>query len=312
MRKIHPHVLDRTGQRYGKLVCLYIDRDIELPKSLHWVCKCDCGVIKSILASTLSTNKTQSCGCIRFEGYEEISKSYWSKLKRKASIRNINFNVEIKDAWELFLKQDKKCYLSNKILTFARDYDKYWLQNASLDRIDPNQDYNISNIQWCDKEINQIKNKYSNEEFIYWCHLLSGKKIPLNNTYIFPYEDNYKYKIGKYEIYNEISLKYWGTVKKGARDRKLNFDLSVEDVWNLFLKQKRKCALTKVGLKFVTDYAYNEKCQNVSLDRIDSAKGYTIDNVHWVHKVVNRLKGARELNYFLNICKTISNYQDKK
>jgi hypothetical protein len=49
-----------------------------------------------------------------------------------------------------------------------------------------------------------------------------------------------------------------------------------------------------------------------SLDRIDSSKGYTIDNVQWVHKTVNLMK--RELNQqdFIDICNKISYYNKER
>lgn len=34
----------------------------------------------------------------------------------------------------------------------------------------------------------------------------------------------------------------------------------------------------------------NSSLQTASLDRIDSSKGYTIDNVWWIHKQLNWMK----------------------
>jgi hypothetical protein len=42
------------------------------------------------------------------------------------------------------------------------------------------------------------------------------------------------------------------------------------------------------------------------LDRIDSSKGYTIDNVQWVHKIVNIMKHDVEEKEFFNWCKLIT------
>ena len=57
--------------------------------------------------------------------------------------------------------------------------------------------------------------------------------------------------------------------------------------------------IAKVGDKFVV-----ETCNNHSLDRIDSKKGYVKGNVQWVHKTVNRLKmdlSEEELMYWCNL-----------
>lgn len=43
-----------------------------------------------------------------------------------------------------------------------------------------------------------------------------------------------------------------------------------------------------------------------SLDRIDSSRGYEIDNIQWVHKDVNKMKMGLSQNEFIDICKIIS------
>lgn len=57
-----PKLIDLTGQKFGKLTV--IKRDIS-KKGVYWLCKCDCGNIKSILSSNLRRGLTQSCGCLQ-------------------------------------------------------------------------------------------------------------------------------------------------------------------------------------------------------------------------------------------------------
>lgn len=85
--------------------------------------------------------------------------------------------------------------------------------------------------------------------------------------------------------YEEISGALYARYKAGARERNLPFEISKEDMWNQFAKQERKCALTGILLNF-------GEGTNViaSLDRIDSFKGYTKDNIQWVHKWINVFK----------------------
>ena len=42
-----------------------------------------------------------------------------------------------------------------------------------------------------------------------------------------------------------------------------------------------------------------------SLDRIDSTKGYTIDNVQWVHKYINLMKHQLTQQQFIDFCKKV-------
>lgn len=89
--------------------------------------------------------------------------------------------------------------------------------------------------------------------------------------------------------------------------RNIEFTLTPEFLWHLFTAQEEKCALT--GIQLVLNRSL--KNQNVnwdvitaSLDRKDNTKGYTEDNVWWVHKEINRLKNnysIEELLYWSNL-----------
>jgi hypothetical protein len=104
-----------------------------------------------------------------------------------------------------------------------------------------------------------------------------------------------------------LSGTHFLSIKNGATRRNIPFDLDVEFLWKLYKDQKGLCALTDVPLVLTTAL----KNQNVnwdiitaSLDRKDSSKGYTIDNVQWVHKEINRLKNnysLEELLYWSNL-----------
>lgn len=65
---------DLTGQKFGRLTVLY--RDETKPKGhgkpVYWVCQCECGNIKSIYAHSLTTGKTQSCGCLHKEQFSKM------------------------------------------------------------------------------------------------------------------------------------------------------------------------------------------------------------------------------------------------
>ncbi len=44
-----------------------------------------------------------------------------------------------------------------------------------------------------------------------------------------------------------------------------------------------------------------------SLDRIDSSRGYTLDNIQWVHKDLNKMKTNYPNDYFIKMCKYVAN-----
>lgn len=110
----------------------------------------------------------------------------------------------------------------------------------------------------------------------------------------------------------EIGLKAFNIIKRGADKRNIEFNITIEYVWNLFLKQNRKCALSGVDICF-NQIENGTNQQTASLDRIDSLKGYTEDNVQWVHKIVQKLKWDFPEKDFINWCSLIANNtKDKK
>jgi hypothetical protein len=84
-------------------------------------------------------------------------------------------------------------------------------------------------------------------------------------------------------------------------------EITVEDIWELFLKQDKKCALTGLELTFpIKNTAVESKKSTASLDRIDSTKGYVLDNVQWVHKSINLMKNIYSQEHFIKMCKLVA------
>ena len=68
------------------------------------------------------------------------------------------------------------------------------------------------------------------------------------------------------------------------------------------IKQNKRCSLTGTEIQFRKG---RNKIQTASLDRIDSTKPYTKQNIQWVHKDINRMKGSLSEENFFNYCKKI-------
>jgi hypothetical protein len=94
--------------------------------------------------------------------------------------------------------------------------------------------------------------------------------------------------------FKDLSGTHYLSLKFGALRRNLEFNVTPEFLWNLFQKQKGKCALSGVDIVLVAKLHKQNADWSIitaSLDRIDSSKGYTEDNVQWVHKAINFIKG---------------------
>jgi hypothetical protein len=149
-----------------------------------YLCLCDCGNEKEV-AGTKLKNGTKSCGCLKaenlnhergkdspqFSGYGEISGGMWNRITSSAKKRKKEFKITIKYAWELFLKQEKKCALSGRVLRLSDTVKDLYNKSitASLDRIDSSKGYVKGNVQWIHKDINYMKWKLKNDQFISLC-----------------------------------------------------------------------------------------------------------------------------------------------
>lgn len=117
-------------------------------------------------------------------------------------------------------------------------------------------------------------------------------------------------KRGPFKGHGEIPKSVYTAIKNwSARSRNIEFNLSIEYLWDLFLFQERKCAYTGEELKFGT--SKNDSSKTASLDRIDSNKGYVKGNVVWCHKKINVLKMDAELQDFLKMCKKITENEER-
>jgi len=90
-----------------------------------------------------------------------------------------------------------------------------------------------------------------------------------------------------------LSGTHYLSIKFGAKRRGISFDVSPDFLWELYLKQHKLCALSGQPIVLVNKIKNNNVDWSIvtaSLDRIDSLKGYTEENIQWVHKRVNLLK----------------------
>lgn len=86
------------------------------------------------------------------------------------------------------------------------------------------------------------------------------------------------------------------------------FKVSIKELWELFEKQNRQCSLSGLDIQFGVQSRVKEKQKEctASLDRVDNSRGYTIDNVQWVHKDINKMKNTHSQEAFINICKLVA------
>ena len=170
---IHDRLKDLTGMRFGRLVVLCLDRMVK--KNRYWLCKCDCGNIKSIQASGLKSGTT-SCGCYHDEVSrtkkkhglcEDKSYSVWAgmrdRCKNKNSVEYKNYGargIKVCEEWDKSFESFYKWYSSQ---------DNFREKDYTLDRIDVNGNYSPENCRLADKHTqgaNKRKTKANTSGFV--------------------------------------------------------------------------------------------------------------------------------------------------
>ncbi len=181
-----PKYIDISGQKFGSWTV--IDRCngyYQRKKSAYFNCICDCdrniqhiiygqnlrkGV--STCCMKCATSKRTKEKSFKWKGCGDISHTFLYSARGNAKRRNLEFNITIKDMWNLFLKQNRKCAISNVELNFQSKCS-VCDGNASLDRIDSKRGYTIDNVQWIHKDIQKMKWDMSEDKFFDWCNIIS-------------------------------------------------------------------------------------------------------------------------------------------
>lgn len=108
-------------------------------------------------------------------------------------------------------------------------------------------------------------------------------------------------KVAK-DIHKGIPLSWFSKRAKGAKERGIEFDITVEYIYSVYIRQNKECSLT--GIPLVFNYK-SDKC-NVSIDRIDSSKGYVKRNIQLVHKDINFMKYIYSQKRFIELCNMVA------
>lgn len=161
------------GYRYGMLV-------VKQKVKGGLLCVCDCGTEKILKSSRIRLKQVKSCGCLMkksrekhhlFKGYGEISQSVFNKIRQKAIDRNLGFDLNIQELYDIFVAQNKLCAISKVPIKFKLNHRDE--QTASLDRIDSTKPYTINNVHWVHKKVNTMKWNIPQNEFIEWCRIIA-------------------------------------------------------------------------------------------------------------------------------------------
>lgn len=162
-----------------------IERDQSKTEQTYYICKCECGLVKSVNASHLQAEKTKSCRkCSESKDKGKLNSRVFCRLVYNAKERGIEFNLGTREEankflYELLVKQGHKCALSGLsiILSTTNMGDRRGESTASVDRKDSLKGYTKDNVQWVHKRVNQIKMDMPETEFVQLCCQITNTQI---------------------------------------------------------------------------------------------------------------------------------------
>jgi hypothetical protein len=172
---------DIIGKKYNRLTVVEFSHIKD--KRQHFICRCDCGKLKTLCKNNFITNTTKSCGCLKKEldplrnrlpDGEANFNRLMDEYRRGAKQRGYTFNLD-RNLFKKLTKQN--CYYCNsepKTIIKHRKAIPY-IYNG-IDRLNNEIGYEEFNVVPCCKFCNQAKHRMTPEFFNKWINSIINAK----------------------------------------------------------------------------------------------------------------------------------------
>ena len=150
-----PVTKDETGNKYGKLLVIS-EASRDNTNMIRWNCLCDCGNTTVTRGTSLRNGHTKSCGCIAGEKHGLTNHRLYSTYRGMISRCN-----NPKDrSYDNYGGRGIRVLFSS-LEDFINKMDTSYKEGLTLDRLDNDGHYEISNCRWA-TDIEQHNNRSDN------------------------------------------------------------------------------------------------------------------------------------------------------
>lgn len=181
----HLGSLIEPGARFGRLVVL---RRESLICGSRWLVLCDCGASKSVAQRSLRSGSVKSCGCLRREKLIQRNATHGRTDTPLYLVWGTMFNRCYRPSHKGYKNYGGRgitvCDRWKSFENFLADMGERPSPTHSLDRIDPNGNYEPGNVRWSTKQ-EQCRNKRNNRTLVIdgvskciadWCDFFGTNK----------------------------------------------------------------------------------------------------------------------------------------
>jgi len=178
---------DLTGQTFSRWTVLK-QGDSRIRNIILWVCRCTCGTVRNVTASSLKQGITRSCGCLRSEISTKNGKKHkthgmsttrfytiWHMMKKRClTISDKDYynyggrGITVCERWMEF-----ENFRDDMYALYLKHAKEFGEKNTSINRIDNDGNYTLVNCEWSTVK-KQSQNRRTSaktenyEEHMYW------------------------------------------------------------------------------------------------------------------------------------------------
>ena len=163
-------MIDMTGRRFGRLEVIRREGSNKKGEAV-WLCRCDCGGEKIVRGTKLRRGETKSCGCFEQEtrvrnGHKRMQPTHnmsqsrlyevWHGMKARCYRKTHPHYKDYGGRGIIVCNEWKDDFQAFADWALSHGYDEDAPKGAcTLDRINPNGDYEPSNCRFADMAVQQ-------------------------------------------------------------------------------------------------------------------------------------------------------------